>query len=196
MTKVVYRKPSKPFNHIMLVVAAPDKADEKIGFILAGERGYVLRDLCKDAGVEKSACHIATVFRKRPLDGKVANNFTTWLAEAMQDVFVPYHGELLRKEHHDDYKKLRDTIHKIRPRVIVVLGEIATWAVAMQSRDNYEDIFNAGPIKFGTTIPKKPFFYVVLPTHAIKTKLDVAKRKHILATLKRAKKLADKKIGP
>ena len=177
-----------------MVVAAPDSDDQKIGILMAGRRSVAFRKLCKDADIDRGACYIASVFRKRPIGGKMHNNFTSWKAEAAPNLFVPYRGELLRKECADDYAKLRDTIHKIRPRVIVAFGEIAAWATAMQSDDDYESLFEQGPIKFGTTIPKKPFFYWVLLTHSIGNAENAADRRQMVKTLKRAAALAAKSV--
>ena len=100
-----------PVNAPILILGeAPGEREDKEGAPFVGPAGYMLRDLMRNAGIEREDCYITNVIKYRP----PGNDITTLKSQTYVQKSLP----ALLKE-----------IKKIRPRVIVPVGNVALTAL-------------------------------------------------------------------
>lgn len=132
-----YEWPSLPpvGGKIALVGEAPGAEEARLGRPFVGRSGKLLDETLAAAGIERSRCLVANVFRLQPPGNKVAHFFASrarakrdglalderWGAFGTSDrLLAAYSGEL---------DSLAAALAEYAPAVIVALGRTPTWAL-------------------------------------------------------------------
>tara|TARA_R110001583_G_scaffold45552_1_gene143391 strand:- start:7522 stop:8580 length:1059 start_codon:yes stop_codon:yes gene_type:complete len=125
-------------NGIALVGDYPGEQEEKMGLPFTGTAGQELTRILKDAGIERTDCHITNVFDARP----PANNLDLWCLGAADwrkryggGLPIPLKkGKYLRLEHLPALAKLKQELTAWNPSIVVACGATAAWALLGDSR--------------------------------------------------------------
>lgn len=102
---------------IMIIGGAPDSVDEKQGVPFVGASGKLLQSLCRHAQINWKECYVTNVVDKRPRQ----NDFGIYYNDKARRVPKP-ELELC-------WRRLRDKIKRIAPRVVIAVGAEALRAV-------------------------------------------------------------------
>lgn len=122
-----------PKAKLMFIGEAPGETEEREGKPFVGAAGTVLDQLLADNGLKKDDCWVDNVIQTRP----PANNFGVFYEDAQRNRPKP---ELVA-----GWARLRDTIDRIKPDVVVCLGaeslRAATTKLGVLNGDtpSYED---------------------------------------------------------
>ena len=96
---------------IMLIGEAPGAEEEQTGKPFVGQAGHLLKAMCKAAGIDYNACYVTNISPERP----PGNNFGYFYEDGKRS--VP--KESLRR----CWFALNDKINRIKPRVVICLGD-------------------------------------------------------------------------
>jgi len=136
LPKVDYDLPQdrRSWNGLVLVGEAPGKDEVKMGRPFVGRSGKLLDEVLSEAGIERSKCLIANVFRFQPPGNKVDHFFTSRRAAAREcrqvaEAFGPFGSAWCRDEFSSEIKALSEVLHKWNPRAVVALGRTPLWAL-------------------------------------------------------------------
>lgn len=151
----------------MFVAEAPGADEEEVGKPLIGKAGKLFNSVLKSAGIKRSQCYITNVFRYRPENNKVDRFFAKKdSGQSLSSMYThKYKSAFLKKAFAKELRALHKTIERVRPRVVVVMGATACWAVL-----GHDSISRAIHTKQGTeavVLPgrKKRLNIRVLPTY-------------------------------
>jgi uracil-DNA glycosylase len=146
---VPYEEPLFGYNHIMIVGEAPGEHEASSGQPFVGPAGRELDKLLNEAGITRRHCVIGNVFRYRPIDNKIDLFFgpEDGADPVRLDIPKSKRGHVLAA-YADDLEFLRTQILKWLPRVIIAMGNTASWALlGAQSissrRGQYDDVYFA-----------------------------------------------------
>ncbi len=135
---VDYDFPVGEWNGIALVGEAPGAEEVKQGHPFVGRSGQLLDKMLVEAGIERSRCLVANVFRFQPPGNKVDHFFISRRAAKEQGIVVdetfPRFGSaLVRAEFATEIEHLAETLKTMKkdhPKMIVVgLGRTPLWAL-------------------------------------------------------------------
>ncbi len=134
---VDYQYPKTPPGGVRLALVgeAPGAEEARQGRPFVGRSGRLLDDTLEQAGIERSQCLVANVFRRQPPGNKVGHFFASrsrarkdgtpiderWGAFGTSDWVLAAHS--------GDIGHLQTTLADFRPSVIVALGRTPTWAL-------------------------------------------------------------------
>lgn len=118
---------------IAFVGEAPGEEEVNKGEPFVGSAGRELTNICRDAGIARSACLITNVFRHRP-DGNAIDNFCQSRKEVL--AYAPeYHlpplraGKYVRPQLTGEIGRLAAELQRAKPKIVVALGNTALWAL-------------------------------------------------------------------
>lgn len=128
----------KKWNGLVLVGEAPGAEETKLGHPFVGRSGKLLNDVLVNAGIDRSTCLIANVFRIQPPGNKVDHFFISRRASNTQNIGISeelgqFGSAWCRADFAKDIAFLRDTLHAWTPRCIVALGRTPFWALTGQN---------------------------------------------------------------
>ena len=123
-----------PDGGIAIIGEAPGAEEVRQGKPFVGRSGQLLDKNLKKAGIERSACLVANVFRYQPPGNKVAHFFISERkAREMGRKIARELGKFTTGFCLDRYAReiehLREVLKKQNPRVIITLGATPLWAL-------------------------------------------------------------------
>lgn len=156
--------PENPYP-IAIVGEAPGEEEALGGTPFMGRSGWLIRAMCRDAGIPLNRCLLTYAFDVRPVENNVKHFFMgkqeykKYKAEGGED--LNYHGALgyTRPEYSYNRARLRDELARYNPKVVIALGGTAMWALTRE----YKITEYRGTITpAGNVLPEM----AVLPTYA------------------------------
>lgn len=119
---------------IALIGEAYGEQEAQWGRPFIGPAGQELNRMLSDAGIYREDCYVSNVFNFQPERNDVSklcaprnevNIFREWPALVK--------GGYLRDEYAPEIARLREELERIRPNIIVALGNTASWALLRQT---------------------------------------------------------------
>ena len=125
------------WNGLILVGEAPGKEEARLGRPFVGRSGQLLTSVLEKAGIERSRCIVANVFRVQPPANKVDHFFISRRAAAQQGVGIAEeYGKFgsawcMAGFAHDveNLRAMLEAMGKSRSCFIVALGRTPFWAL-------------------------------------------------------------------
>ena len=122
------------WSQLALVGEAPGEEEARLGHPFVGRSGQLLDKMLGKAGIDRTQCLVANVFRSRPPDNKVDHFFISKRAAVQQGIAIAEeYGQFgtawCRAEFAEDIEHLRDTLAQLKPRAILTLGRTPMWAL-------------------------------------------------------------------
>ncbi len=119
---------------IALIGEAPGADEVKLGRPFVGRAGQLLDRALAAAGIDRTGCLIANVFRCRPPDNKVGHFFASRRRAAQEDAKLAERwgklgAELCRESYAGEISALAEALAAAQPAVIVALGRTPLWAL-------------------------------------------------------------------
>lgn len=140
LPRVDYDFPSDPQNwsRIALVGEAPGKEEARLGHPFVGRSGQLLGEALKKAGIDRTRCLVANVFRSQPPGNKVDHFFSSRRAalassEKLAEEYGPFGSAWCLEKYAHDIRNLAEVLQKLAPRVIIGLGRTPLWALTGQN---------------------------------------------------------------
>lgn len=117
---------------LMIVGEFWGEREEQTGEPFTGPAGSVLHGLLRQAGIDKRECYFTNVFNFRPRGNRLDSLFTS------KDNAVPFYrpvapGKYIHKDYLPELERLSAEIDRIKPNLILALGNAALWAVCKKS---------------------------------------------------------------
>lgn len=116
---------------IMIVGECWGESEESSGLPFVGYSGQELNRMLHDAGIMRSECYTTNVVNARP----PYNDLSKWVAMRKADI-SPLHRPLRNKMVLpivlEGFASLREEIDRVRPNIIIALGNLAMWALTGQ----------------------------------------------------------------
>lgn len=105
-----------------------EEAKARAPFI--GASGQELTRMLSEAGIHRADCYLTNVFNLRPENNEI-ETLCCPKAEAGAGASMPSlkNGKYVRAEFLPEVARLLDEVRKVRPNVIIALGNTATWAI-------------------------------------------------------------------
>lgn len=139
-TLVDYDMPSslKEWNGIALIGEAPGKDEVRLGHPFVGRSGKLLDEMLVEAGIDRSKCLVANVFRYQPPANKVDHFFISRRASVQQAIdinekFGQFGSAWCRAEFASEIEHLSETLKKLKKQkssmTMVALGRTPFWAL-------------------------------------------------------------------
>lgn len=128
-------RPSGPVpNRVMIVGEAPGEKDEQVGLPFLGGSGNELRRMLTQAGFEQSKLYYTNVFMTRPPNNDI-NRYCGKRAEVSKSYPLPAlaAGKYVLESHLHELGRLREEIEKVKPDLIIALGNVAAWALIQRT---------------------------------------------------------------
>jgi uracil-DNA glycosylase len=124
------RPSGPPDARVMIIGEAPGEEEIRKGVPFVGASGYCLDNMLLDAGLSRSACFVTNVCRQRPPN----NDISVWIsrnksAPAGSRDWNNIDGLWLSPAVHEGLQALKLEIARVRPAVIIGLGNLALWAI-------------------------------------------------------------------
>lgn len=127
---------------------------EREGKPFAGPDESLLMGLLKQAGIDPKECYFSSVFNRRPSGNRV-EAFCGPKSEGIAGYRPLFSGKYVRAEFQPELDRLTDELDRVRPNVVLALGNTALWAMSKKS----------GIKKYrGSPLPSHCNQYKVLPT--------------------------------
>src|SRR3984957_17512621 len=133
---VPYDFPADPaaWNGIALIGEAPGAEETRLGHPFVGRSGQLLDKILAKAGIARKNSFVGNVFRTQPPGNKVDHFFISRRAAAAADVaLAELYGQFgsawCRADFAHDIEHLRETLIKLKPKIIVSLGRTPLWAL-------------------------------------------------------------------
>lgn len=126
---------SGPANaKIMVIGEAPGKDEIMRGVPFVGASGRELRKMLDQAGIDPEACYFTNVFMTRPKENKV-DNYCAKKAVVGKDYSLPplKAGHYVVPELLFELVRLASEIDRVKPKLIIALGNTAIWALIGQT---------------------------------------------------------------
>src|ERR1700758_2102378 len=120
-----------PGAEIMVVGEAPGDHELKSGMPFCGPSGIELTLMMGEAGLVRSQFYLTNVVQSRPPGGDVAYwiaSTKTQEAELLARGGVRYNGRVISKELYEGILELRADFERVRPKLVIALGNAALWA--------------------------------------------------------------------
>jgi uracil-DNA glycosylase len=136
LPKVDYDDPAdrRDWSGLALIGEAPGAEEARLGRPFVGRSGQLLDKILAEAGIDRRRCFIGNVFRFQPPGNKVDHFFISRRAAAAENLpIAEQYGQFgsawCRGAYAGDIDHLRDTLLRLKPRVIVALGRTPLWAL-------------------------------------------------------------------
>lgn len=140
LPKADYEMPanSAAWNGLVLVGEAPGAEEARLGRPFVGRSGQLLDKILEKAGIERTHCIVANVFRFQPPGNKIDHFFISRRAAKAQGVKISerygaFGGKSCRAEFASEIENLRATLAALQknrnPLVLIALGRTALWAL-------------------------------------------------------------------
>lgn len=136
LPRVDYDFPKDPKNWsgIALIGEAPGREEVRLGHPFVGRSGQLLNEQLEKAGIDRSTCLVANVFRTQPPGNKVDHFFSSRRAakaagKPLAEEYGPFGSALCLEEYAFDLRHLADTLQRLSPRVALALGRTPLWAM-------------------------------------------------------------------
>jgi uracil-DNA glycosylase len=133
---VDYEYPVRPTPERLAIIGEAPGADEvKQGRPFVGRAGKFLDDALAAAGVDRRACLVGNVFRRRPPDNNVGHFFSSrrkaaQRGAALVESYGPLSGsDFLLADYAGEITHLRETLAAWGPAAILALGRTPLWAL-------------------------------------------------------------------
>ena len=118
---------------IMVVNQFWSESDEGEGRSYTGVYGNVVRGMLHRAGIDRKECAFSSVFNFRPAGNKIDSCFATTPGDRIE-MFRPLrNGKYIDKKYAPEIERLLEEIKRVKPNVILALGELALWAICKKS---------------------------------------------------------------
>ena len=131
------------WNGLVLVGEAPGKEEVRLGSPFVGRSGQLLNDMLRDAGIDRSRCLVANVFRYQPPGNKVDHFFSSRRSAAQkgEDLALElgqFGSSWCLAAFAEEIKYLKLTLESYKkksslPMFIVALGRTPFWALTGKS---------------------------------------------------------------
>ena len=152
-----YFPPSGTGCTLAFVAQSPGKVEVEQGTPLVGASGRLLQQCCAKAGINWESAYKGNVISFRP----PGNDFGFFCGKKAQVGGSAYtlppisSGKYLRPEWFDELDRLRDELVRLKPNVIVALGNEALWALTKCSGiGNYRGaVMESTLVKGAKTLP-------------------------------------------
>lgn len=130
--------PINAFCGIALVGEAPGREEVAQGIPFAGGAGQRLNAALLAAGIDRDSCIVANPFRYRPVSNRIGCFFASKTRADVESIRIntklpSYQSGFCIVPHDADVRKLWRLLREKAPRVIVALGNTATWALCLQT---------------------------------------------------------------
>jgi len=128
----------KSWNRIALVGEAPGAEEARLGHPFVGRSGQLLDKMLEKAGIDRKQGLIANVFRSQPPGNKVDHFFISKRAAQAENIgimedFCKFGSGYCRAEYARDIEHLRETLRRLKPKIILALGRTPLWALTCES---------------------------------------------------------------
>lgn len=118
---------------LMIVGEALSKDDVSEGRPFAGAAGKLLTQMLRQVGIACEECYLTNVFNLRPLPTADIKNFCGPKAEAIPGRPAFASGKYVRREYADELARLEAEVARVRPNLVLALGQAASWFFLGQS---------------------------------------------------------------
>ena len=119
-------------TELMIVGEAWGRQEEQEGKPFVGSSGWVLNSLLSQAGIERESCYVTNVFNFRP-----PNNSVLALCGPKTEAIPEYRplqqGKYIRREFLPELERLSEEVSRVKPNLILALGNTALWALCKKS---------------------------------------------------------------
>ena len=145
--------PSKP--RILILGEYYGEAEELSGRPFDGPTGSILFNLLRQVGIPREDCYFTNVFNLRPKSNRL-ESLCGPKSEAIEGFARPVlPGKFIRQEFAPEIERLYAELDRVKPNVVVALGNVAFWAMTKKT----------GIKKYrGAPIPSHCQRYKVIPT--------------------------------
>lgn len=117
---------------IMIVGEYWNEQEEREGVPFAGPAAGVLYGLLAQAGIDKRECYFTNTFNLRPAGNRI-ESFYGPKAEAIPNYRAVFNGKYIHKRYAPEIERLLAEVERVRPNVIVALGNLPLWALCKKS---------------------------------------------------------------
>jgi DNA polymerase len=126
------------WNGLVLVGEAPGAEEIRRGHPFVGRSGQLLDKMLEKAGIHRTQCVVANVFRYQPPGNKVDHFFISRRAGKEQDIalaeeYGAFSGKLCRAAFAGEIENLRHTLEKLKKNnskfILIALGRTPLWAL-------------------------------------------------------------------
>lgn len=135
---MIVRPTGPPDARIMIVGEAPGENEELQGKPFVGPSGWQLDQMLASAGIKRTECFVTNVARTRP----PSNDITKFIACTKQgkpvkspksklinrSIHKPLKDLFVTSELYDGYHELQREIARVKPSVIIPVGNVSMWA--------------------------------------------------------------------
>lgn len=119
-----------PDAKILIVGEAPGKNEHEAGVPFVGASGQELMKMLAEAGISEADCRFTNVINIRPPNNNINEFFATSKKAAAQIGAITHSGKYALPIVFEGIKELREEILRVKPNVVVALGNTALWASA------------------------------------------------------------------
>lgn len=131
-TQVPYSPQIKPRGNpdakILVVGEAPGANEIEAGVPFVGASGQELMKMLAEAGISESDCRFTNVINIRPDQNNINNFFATSKKESAKIGTIQHSGRYALPIIFEGIKELREEIIRVKPNVVISLGNTALWA--------------------------------------------------------------------
>lgn len=117
---------------IMVVGEFWNEQEEMQGKPFAGPSAGILYGILQQAGIAKSDCYFTNVFNLRPRSNRY-ESLCGPKSEAIPGYRAVFSGKYIHQRYQPELDRLAEEIERIKPNVILALGNIALWALCKKS---------------------------------------------------------------
>jgi uracil-DNA glycosylase len=123
-----------PSDHrpIMIIGEAWGAEEARLGMPFVGASGNELDRILEEAEIEKKDCYLTTVFNLQPYPKNDVLNLCTEKGNSSVPMPPMSKGKYLQNQYFPEVERLWQEIAKVKPNIIVALGNAAMWAVTGQ----------------------------------------------------------------
>jgi uracil-DNA glycosylase len=119
---------------LVLIGEAPGADEVRHGRPFCGRAGKLLDQQLAAAGIDRSACLVANVFRYRPPDNRIDHFFASKRkaaaeGETLDESWGKFGSAFLRARYASEITHLLQTLEHVQPRAVVALGRVPLWAL-------------------------------------------------------------------
>lgn len=111
---------------IMIVGEFPGRDEESTGLPFHGSADWELKKMLKEAGINPDSCYRTLAVKVRP----AGNDVSIWISEKRKpkDDEIIFNGYSVRNFILEELRELKAEICKVKPKVIIALGNVGLWA--------------------------------------------------------------------
>ena len=117
---------------IMIVGEYWNEAEELQGKPFAGPSAGVLHGILQQTGINPGDCYFTNVFNLRPKSNRFESLCGT-KAEGISNYRAFAKGKYIHERYQPELDRLQEEIDRVKPNVIIALGNLALWALCKKS---------------------------------------------------------------